>query len=128
MVLPLCPIQPFWFSIARPYSAPSPSWGAGMNGGRQQLTHCEVMGPYAQILERRDHISRRPAPRRIPVRCVNDGAVRHLEVAAGMGSGHFGSNRKNSVGHTQRLQDVLLDEGCERLTGGVLDHHAEQDR
>ncbi len=98
-----------------------------LHGGRDQLACCEGGRPHAQVVERRDHVARRPAPGRIPVRRIEDRAVRHSKVAVGMRRRDLGSCRENRVSQPQRLQDVLLDEGRERLTGDLLDHQAEQD-
>jgi hypothetical protein len=48
MRLPLWPIQPFWFSMANPYCAPSPSAGAGKNWSRSRFMAGEISLPRAK--------------------------------------------------------------------------------
>ena len=45
-----------------------------------------------------------------------------------MRRGELGSRREHRAGHAFWFEDVLLDEGRERLAGDLLDHKAEQDR
>ena len=99
-----------------------------LHGGRDQFAHGQVARPHPHVVERRDQVARRPAPGGIPVRRIHDLAVRHLEVAVGIRRRDFASNREHRVGQALRLQDLLLDEGGERLAGDFLDDQAEQDR